>query len=79
MKQIADKHDAYLLADMAHISGLVAGQAIPSPFEYSDVVTTTTVRSLASIYIPKSLLMLYTNAKLKQGLNLWLWIKFGNK
>eukprot|EP01138_Halocafeteria_seosinensis_P010783 gb/GECG01011013.1/.p1 GENE.gb/GECG01011013.1/~~gb/GECG01011013.1/.p1 ORF type:complete len:521 (+),score=71.46 gb/GECG01011013.1/:1-1563(+) len=46
IKQIADKHDAYLLSDMAHISGLVAGEAIPSPFEYSDVVTTTTHKSL---------------------------------
>jgi glycine hydroxymethyltransferase len=31
---------------MAHISGLVAGKAIPSPFEYADVVTTTTHKSL---------------------------------
>ena len=31
---------------MAHISGLVAGAAIPSPFEYADVVTTTTHKSL---------------------------------
>jgi len=46
MRQIADKVGAYLLADMAHISGLVAGAAIPSPFEYADVVTTTTHKSL---------------------------------
>lgn len=38
--------NCYLLSDMAHISGLVAGGAIPSPFEYSDVVTTTTHKSL---------------------------------
>ncbi len=36
----------YLLADMAHISGLVAGGVIPSPFEYADIVTTTTHKSL---------------------------------
>jgi len=46
MREIADKCGAYLLADMAHISGLVVGGAIPSPFEYADVVTTTTHKSL---------------------------------
>lgn len=35
-----------MLADMAHISGLVAADVIPSPFEYSDIVTTTTHKSL---------------------------------
>ncbi|VDM82372.1 unnamed protein product [Strongylus vulgaris] len=37
---------AYLMADMAHISGLVAAGLIPSPFEYADIVTTTTHKSL---------------------------------
>lgn len=46
MRQIADRVGAYLLSDMAHISGLVAGKVIPSPFPYSDVVTTTTHKSL---------------------------------
>eukprot|EP00435_Cladocopium_sp_Y103_P070309 s658_g35.t1 len=46
MREIADKCGAYLLADMAHISGLVVAGAIPSPFEYADVVTTTTHKSL---------------------------------
>lgn len=35
-----------MMSDMAHISGLVAAGVIPSPFEYSDVVTTTTHKSL---------------------------------
>ena len=46
MKSIAEKVGAYLLSDMAHISGLVAGGVIPSPFLHSDVVTTTTHKSL---------------------------------
>lgn len=46
MRKIADENGAYLLADMAHISGLVAAGVIPSPFEYSDVVTTTTHKTL---------------------------------
>ena len=46
MRAIADKQNAWLLADMAHISGLVAAGLVPSPFEYADVVTTTTHKSL---------------------------------
>jgi Glycine/serine hydroxymethyltransferase len=42
MRQIADKVGAYLMSDMAHIAGMVAAGVIPSPFEYSDIVTTTT-------------------------------------
>ncbi|KAK8206717.1 Cytochrome B translational activator protein cbs2 [Zalaria obscura] len=45
-RKIADSVGAYLLSDMAHISGLVAAGVIPSPFEYSDIVTTTTHKSL---------------------------------
>ncbi|KAL1979559.1 hypothetical protein VTN96DRAFT_5572 [Rasamsonia emersonii] len=46
MRRIADSVGAYLLSDMAHISGLVAADVIPSPFPHSDVVTTTTHKSL---------------------------------
>jgi len=46
IRQIADKVGAYVLADMAHISGLVAAEVIPSCFPYADVVTTTTHKSL---------------------------------
>merc|ERR1719409_873923 len=46
MKEIADKCGAYLMADMAHISGLVAAGVVPTPFEHADVITTTTHKSL---------------------------------
>src|SRR6202044_2104085 len=46
MRKIADLVGAYLIVDMAHISGLIAAGVIPSPFEYADVVTTTTHKSL---------------------------------
>ncbi|XP_041330673.1 serine hydroxymethyltransferase, mitochondrial [Pyrgilauda ruficollis] len=44
--EVCDEVKAYLLADMAHISGLVAAKAIPSPFEHADVVTSTTHKTL---------------------------------
>ena len=46
MKQIANENGAYLMADMAHISGLVAAGVVPSPFAYCDVVSTTTHKTL---------------------------------
>jgi glycine hydroxymethyltransferase len=46
MRKLADEVGAYLLSDMAHISGLVAAGVIPSPFPHSDIVTTTTHKSL---------------------------------
>jgi len=46
MRKIADATGAILLADMAHISGLVAADVIPSPFDHCDAVTTTTHKSL---------------------------------
>ncbi|KAG9466741.1 hypothetical protein GDO78_016184 [Eleutherodactylus coqui] len=46
MRAIADENNAILMADMAHISGLVAAGVVPSPFEHCDVVTTTTHKTL---------------------------------
>merc|ERR1712100_461069 len=45
-REIADECGAYLMADIAHISGLVATKQHPAPFEHCDVVTTTTHKSL---------------------------------
>lgn len=46
LRQIADKSGAYLLCDMAHISGLVAAGEVESPFSMCDFVTSTTHKSL---------------------------------
>jgi glycine hydroxymethyltransferase len=46
IRKIADGVGAYVMSDMAHISGLVSAGVVPSPFPYSDVVTTTTHKSL---------------------------------
>uniref|UniRef100_A0A8C7HVJ6 Serine hydroxymethyltransferase n=3 Tax=Oncorhynchus TaxID=8016 RepID=A0A8C7HVJ6_ONCKI len=46
IKKLCTEVKAYLLADMAHISGLVAAKAVPSPFKYADMVTSTTHKSL---------------------------------
>ena len=45
-REICDKVGAYLLVDMAHFSGLVAGGAYPNPTKYADVVTSTTHKVL---------------------------------
>jgi len=45
-RKIADSVDAFLLVDMAHVSGLVAAGEYPSPIPYADVVTTTTHKTL---------------------------------
>ena len=45
-RKIADKVGAYLMVDMSHFAGLVAGGVYPSPFRYADVVTTTTHKTL---------------------------------
>jgi glycine hydroxymethyltransferase len=45
-RAIADRVGAYLMVDMAHFAGLVAGGAHPSPFPHAHVVTTTTHKTL---------------------------------
>ena len=47
-REIANKVDAFLLVDMAHFSGLVAGGVHPNPIHFADVVTTTTHKTLRS-------------------------------
>ncbi|KIJ63211.1 hypothetical protein HYDPIDRAFT_93018 [Hydnomerulius pinastri MD-312] len=46
IKAVCEKEGAYLMADIAHTSGLVAAQQLNNPFDYCDVVTTTTHKTL---------------------------------
>ena len=45
-REVADRVGAYLLVDMAHVSGLIAAGEYPSPIPFADVVTTTTHKTL---------------------------------
>jgi len=45
-REIADACGAFLMVDMSHIAGLIAGGAYPSPFPFADIVTTTTHKTL---------------------------------
>lgn len=56
MREVADSVGAYLMTDMAHISGLVATGEADDPFRHSDVVTTTTHKSLRG---PRSGIIFY--------------------
>jgi glycine hydroxymethyltransferase len=64
MRDIADANGSYLLSDMAHISGLVAAGIGPSPFEFSDVVTTTTHKTLRG---PRGAMIFYRKGLRKKG------------
>ncbi|KAI2609220.1 serine hydroxymethyltransferase [Hypoxylon sp. NC1633] len=46
IKETCDKVNAYLMADIAHISGMIAAKVIPGPFSFADIVTTTSHKSL---------------------------------
>ncbi|PIE14253.1 MAG: serine hydroxymethyltransferase [Rhodobacterales bacterium] len=65
-RAIADEVGAYLMVDMAHIAGLVAGGAHPSPLPHADVVTTTTHKSLRG---PRGGMILTNNAEIAKKVN----------
>lgn len=65
-RTIADKIGAYLLADISHISGLVATDLHPSPFGLADVVTTTTHKMLRG---PRGALIFSKNEELATRIN----------
>lgn len=65
-REIADEVGAYMMVDMAHIAGLVATGAHPSPVPVADVVTTTTHKTLRG---PRGGMILSKSAKLGKKIN----------
>lgn len=64
-REICDKVGALLMADIAHTSGLIASKLLSSPFEYADIVTTTTHKSLRG---PRSG-MIFFRRKYEEAIN----------
>ncbi|PWE17984.1 serine hydroxymethyltransferase [Marinicauda salina] len=65
-REIADEVGAYLLVDMAHFAGLVAGGAYPNPVPFADAVTTTTHKTLRG---PRGGMILSRDADLGKKFN----------
>jgi glycine hydroxymethyltransferase len=66
MRYIANAVGAYLLVDMAHYSGLIAGGVYPNPVPYADVVTSTTHKTLRG---PRGGIILWNNEELTRKIN----------
>ena len=65
-RAIADKVGAYLMVDMAHFAGLVAGGVHPNPLKWADVVTTTTHKTLRG---PRGGMILTDNEDIYKKIN----------
>ncbi len=65
-RAIADKIGAYLMVDMAHFAGLVAGRVHPNPLTFADVVTTTTHKTLRG---PRGGMILTNNEGIAKKIN----------
>lgn len=65
-RQIADSVDAYLLADISHIGGLVASGVVPSPIGYAHVITSTTHKTLHG---PRGAIILTTDPALAKKID----------
>jgi glycine hydroxymethyltransferase len=65
-REIADEVGAYLLVDMAHYSGLIAGGAYDSPVEHADVITSTTHKTLRG---PRGGMILWNNDDYTKRIN----------
>lgn len=68
-KEIADQVGAKLMADIAHIAGLVAAKLHPSPFEYCDVVTSTTHKTLRGA---RGGIIMTNNSEVAQKVDRWV-------
>ncbi|MCD4685175.1 MAG: serine hydroxymethyltransferase [Anaerolineae bacterium] len=65
-RDIADEAGAYLLADISHVSGLVAAKVFPSPVGYADVISFTTHKTMAG---PRGAVLMATNRALAKKLD----------
>lgn len=65
-REIADRIGAYLMVDMAHFAGLVAGGEHPNPLQFADVVTTTTHKTLRG---PRGGMILTNNPDIAKKIN----------
>ena len=65
-RQIANEVGAYLLVDMAHYSGLIAGQVYPNPVPYADFVTSTTHKTLRGA---RGGMILWNNPEYRRKIN----------
>ena len=65
-RKIADKCGAFLMSDIAHVAGLIAGGYYPSPIDYADVVTTTTHKTLRG---PRGGMIMAKTKELEKKLN----------
>ena len=65
-REIADEVGAFLLVDMAHYSGLIAGGVYPNPVEYADFVTSTTHKTLRG---PRGGIILWNNSEYTKKIN----------
>lgn len=65
-KAVAEKAGAYLMVDMAHFAGLVAGDVHPNPLNWADVVTTTTHKTLRG---PRGGMILTNNEEIAKKVN----------
>lgn len=66
LKDIADFYKSYLLVDMAHYSGLIAGEAYPNPVPSADFVTSTTHKTLRG---PRGGIILWNNPDYSKKIN----------
>ena len=65
-REIADKNNSYLLCDMAHFNGFVATGILDNPFDYCDIVTTTTHKTLRG---PRAGMIFFNKNKIKNNIN----------